>query len=91
LDRTEPILRLRKGIHARQTHDYIHHGTTNLFAALQLRTHKIHAKVEEWFADHPRCHRHSCTNQRLVAQTRGTVVRRHHAQAHPPRHVQECR
>jgi transposase len=36
LDRTEPILPLRPGIPARQTHDYIRHGTTNLFAALNV-------------------------------------------------------
>jgi transposase len=36
LDRTEPVLPLREGIPARQTHDYIRHGTTNLFAALNV-------------------------------------------------------
>ena len=36
LDRTEPVLPLRKGVPARQTHDYIRHGTTNLFAALNV-------------------------------------------------------
>ena len=36
LDRTEPVLPLRAGISARQTHDYIRHGTTNLFAALNV-------------------------------------------------------
>lgn len=32
LDRTQPILQLRQGIPERQTHDYIRHGTTSLFA-----------------------------------------------------------
>ena len=36
LDRTEPVLPLWAGIPARQTHDYIRHGTTNLFAALNV-------------------------------------------------------
>jgi DDE superfamily endonuclease/Winged helix-turn helix len=36
LDRTEPVLPLRPGIRARQTHDYVRHGTTNLFAALNI-------------------------------------------------------
>ncbi len=36
LDRTQPILPLRPGIPARQTHDYIRHGTTTLFAALNV-------------------------------------------------------
>ncbi|MFH1876528.1 MAG: IS630 family transposase [Candidatus Omnitrophota bacterium] len=36
LDRTQPILPLRPGIPARQTYDYIRHGTTTLFAALNM-------------------------------------------------------
>jgi transposase len=36
LDRTQPALPLRPGIPARQTHDYIRHGTTTLFAALNV-------------------------------------------------------
>lgn len=41
LDRTEPVLPLRPGIPARQTHDYIRHGTTNLFAALNILDGKV--------------------------------------------------
>ncbi len=36
LERTQPLLPLRPGIPARQTHDYARHGTTTLFAALNL-------------------------------------------------------
>jgi transposase len=36
LDRTQPILPLRPGIPERQTHDYKRHGTTTLFAALNV-------------------------------------------------------
>ena len=36
LDRTQPMLPLRPGIPARQTHDYERHGTTTLFAALNI-------------------------------------------------------
>lgn len=36
LDRTRPLLPLRPGIPARQTHDYKRHGTTTLYAALSL-------------------------------------------------------
>jgi len=36
LDRTQPLLPLRPGIPARQTHDYKRHGTTTLFAALNM-------------------------------------------------------
>jgi transposase len=36
LDRTQPGLPLRPGLPARQTHDYIRHGTTTLCAALNV-------------------------------------------------------
>src|SRR5262249_17435978 len=36
LDRTQPILPLRPGVPARQTHDDERHGTTTLFAALNI-------------------------------------------------------
>lgn len=36
LDRTAPILPLRPGLPERQTHDYRRHGTTTLFAALNV-------------------------------------------------------
>lgn len=36
LERTRPLLPLRPGIPARQTHDYTRHGTTTLFAALNM-------------------------------------------------------
>lgn len=36
LERSQPLLPLRSGIPARQTHDYKRHGTTTLFAALNL-------------------------------------------------------
>jgi len=36
LDRTQPILPLRPGLPERRTHDYKRHGTTTLFAALDV-------------------------------------------------------
>lgn len=36
LERTQPLLPLRPGIPVRQTHDYTRHGTTTLFAALNI-------------------------------------------------------
>jgi len=36
LDRTRPVLPLRPGVPERQTHDYIRHGTTTLYAALRV-------------------------------------------------------
>jgi transposase len=41
LDRTQPILPLRPGVPERQTHDYERHGTTTLFAALDVAAGKI--------------------------------------------------
>jgi transposase len=41
LDRTRPILPIRPGVPARQTHDYIRNGTTSLFAALDVATGKV--------------------------------------------------
>jgi transposase len=36
LNRTQPILPLRPGLPARQTHDYTRHGLTSLYAALEV-------------------------------------------------------
>lgn len=41
LDRTQPILPLRPGLPERQTHNYERHGTTTLFAALDIAAGKI--------------------------------------------------
>jgi transposase len=41
LDRTQPILPLAPGIAERRTHDYMRHGTTTLFAALDMATGKV--------------------------------------------------
>jgi transposase len=38
LERTAPILPLRPGLPEKATHDYIRHGTTTLFAALEVAT-----------------------------------------------------
>ena len=41
LDRTAPILPLRPGLPESRTHDYVRHGTTTLFAALEVATGKV--------------------------------------------------
>jgi transposase len=53
LDRTQPILPLRPGVPERRTHDYVRHGVTSLFAALNTATglvttslHRRHRAVE---------------------------------------------
>jgi len=38
LDRTAPILPIRPGLPEKATHDYVRHGTTTLFAALEVAT-----------------------------------------------------
>jgi transposase len=44
LDRTRPLLPLRPGLPARQTHDYVRHGTTTLFAALSMLDGRVIAR-----------------------------------------------
>lgn len=41
LDRTQPILPLRPGLPEKRTSDYERHGTTSLFAALDIATGKV--------------------------------------------------
>ncbi len=41
LDRTQPLLPLGPGVAERRTHDYARHGTTTLFAALDIATGKV--------------------------------------------------
>ena len=44
LNRTQPLLPMWPGLPARQTHDYQRHGTTSLFAALEVASGKVHAR-----------------------------------------------
>jgi transposase len=41
LDRTQPILPMRPGLPERASHDYVRHGTTTLFAALDVATGQV--------------------------------------------------
>lgn len=41
VERTAPVLPMRSGQVERRTHDYVRHGTTDLFAALDVRTGKV--------------------------------------------------
>lgn len=50
LDRTAPVLAMMPAVPGRQTHDYIRHGTTSLFAALDVVTGKV-------ISQHQRRHR----------------------------------
>ena len=46
LERTQPLLPMRPGQLERRTHDYRRHGTTSLFAALELKTNKVIAQLK---------------------------------------------
>jgi hypothetical protein len=41
LDRTRPVIPLQPGQPERRTHDYVRHGTTSLFSALDVATGKV--------------------------------------------------
>ncbi len=53
LDRSQPLLPMRPGQAERRTHDYVRHGTTTLFAALDVKAgtvigefHRRHRSIE---------------------------------------------
>jgi len=46
LERSAPILPLRPGLAERQSHDYIRHGTSTLFAALEIASGKVTAALK---------------------------------------------
>jgi len=53
LDRSQPVLPMMPGMPERRTHDYVRHGTTNLFAAFNIadgtvisQLHRQHRAVE---------------------------------------------
>ncbi len=44
LNRTQPALPMWPGLPARMTHDYTRHGTTSLFAVLEVASGKVHGR-----------------------------------------------
>jgi transposase len=46
LDRTAPMLAMQPGLSERRTHDYKRHGTTTLFAALEIATGKVTGRCQ---------------------------------------------
>jgi len=46
LDRTQKMLPMQPGLPERRTHDYVRHGTTTLFAALEIATGKVTSAVK---------------------------------------------
>src|SRR5829696_2672306 len=59
VDRTAPILPVMPTTPARMTHDYLRHGTTSLFAALDLSSGSV-------IAEHHRRHRHQHRHQEFL-------------------------
>jgi len=67
LDRSQPMLPMRPGQAARRTHDYKRHGTTSLFAALDIATGRVIGKCFP---------RHRATEfRRFLDEIEGTVPR----------------
>ena len=64
LDRTAPILPIRPGLPEARTHDYLRHGTTTLFAALEVATGKV---TDACYARHR--HQEFLRFLKLVAKT----------------------
>ena len=52
LDRTAPILPLQPGLAERRSHDYVRHGTTTLFAALEIATGQVTAACKPRHRNH---------------------------------------
>ena len=77
LDRTQPMLPLAPGIPERRTHDYMRHGTTTLFAALDMATGEVIGQMH-------RRHR-SERVPAVLAHDRGQCPGR---SGHPSRHGQ---
>ena len=80
LDRTQPLLPMRPGQAERRTHDYKRHGTTSLFAALDLKTsrvigqlHRRHRSTEfRQFLDHIEAEVPSPLDVHIIADNYGT-------------------
>jgi len=47
LDRTAPVLPMQPHLIERRSHDYIRHGTTTLFAALEIATGKVTSRCQD--------------------------------------------
>jgi transposase len=84
LDRTAPILPMRPGLPEKATHDYVRHGTTSLFAALEVATGefldflklvaKAYPRVKlHVVADNYATHKHPAVNAWLAKNPRVTM------------------
>jgi transposase len=103
LNRTQPTLPMWPGLPARMTHDYTRHGTTSLFAALEVASGKVHGRcfkrhthlefiafLESLARRYPRRDLH------LICDNYGThkhpaLVRVDYRAGHSPRQLRPCR
>ncbi|ROO51977.1 transposase [Micromonospora sp. Llam0] len=76
LDRTAPMLPMMPGVPGRVTHDYVRHGTTSLFAALDVATGKVIGQTQ-------RKHRHQEFLRFLRTIDRATPTLADRRQRHP--------
>jgi len=80
LDRSQPVLPMRPGQAERHTHDYYRHGTTSLFAALDVATGKVLGRCQGQhrqqefvrFLDHIEAHVPSALEIHLVLDNYAT-------------------
>jgi transposase len=68
LDRTQPVLPMRPGQVERRTHDYRRHGTTTLFAALNVKSRELITQFHQ---------RHRATEFRQFLDAIDAAVPRH--------------
>jgi transposase len=86
LDRTQPPRPSRPGQVERRTHDYKRHGTTSLFAALELKTSRVigrlhhrHRSLEfRQFLDVIEAHVPGGLDVHIIVDNYGTHKNRHH-------------
>lgn len=52
LDRSQPVLPMRPGQAERRSHDYTRHGTTSLFAALDMKTGRVVGQIHRRHRTH---------------------------------------
>src|SRR5216684_224395 len=102
LDRTQPLLPLGLGYVEGVTHGYLRHGTTTLFAALDIASGRVltecrHRHRHQEFLQFLRhigaaaLPRALHADLRLLAQSGRDLVRPHHPARHPPRHLPQRR
>src|SRR5271170_3051107 len=93
LDRTQPGLPMKKGRAGTMTHDYKRHGTTSLFAALDVATGAVIGQCMKRHRHHEflrflrTIHRQTPKKLDLLAQSGRALLRPDHSGAHPSRRL----